>query len=218
MGGTQSTSQHHNQSNKDIYRIKYPTGIYEGQVNDLDKPHGAGKYIWNNGDIYEGSWQDGVRYGEGIKKYSNGDEYQGDWQDDKKHGIGKYIWNNGDIYQGGWRDGRKNDEKGVFISKNPSFKFKGVFLEGKVSNGEITLNSKDKCSIKLDKPIEYEQAKKIFYLIISDDQDKDKKLLDLGVKEYKNTRNTIYINPPSANANKIVNELEREHDQENTRC
>ena len=214
MGGRQSNSQHHNQSNKDIYRIKYSTGIYEGRVNDLNKPHGEGKYIWNNSDdIYEGSWQDGVRHGKGIQKYSNGDTYQGDWFNNKKHGQGIYIWNNGDIYQGNWRDGRKNDEKGVFISKNPSFEFRGIFLEGKVSSGEIILNSKDKYSIKLNKPIEYEQAKQIFNLLISNDEDKDKKLLDLGVKEYKTTRNTIYIKPSSFNNDKIINELEDIYNQ-----
>ncbi|MBK6722194.1 MAG: hypothetical protein IPG58_02615 [Acidobacteria bacterium] len=41
-------------------------GIYVGQVNAADRPHGKGRYQGQNGNIYEGSFFDGQMTGYGV--------------------------------------------------------------------------------------------------------------------------------------------------------
>jgi 1-phosphatidylinositol-4-phosphate 5-kinase len=39
----------------------------EGQKN------GHGKYVYNDGESYEGGWKESMYHGKGLKTYSNGD-------------------------------------------------------------------------------------------------------------------------------------------------
>jgi len=50
-----------------------------------------------------------LKHGRGKYVYSNGDRYEGGWQDDAKHGQGKYFYDDGSVYEGEW----KNDERSV---------------------------------------------------------------------------------------------------------
>ena len=43
--------------------------------------HGFGTYRFQNGDRYEGNWQEGKRKGQGTKYFANGDKYEGNWED-----------------------------------------------------------------------------------------------------------------------------------------
>jgi hypothetical protein len=43
-----------------------------------------------NGDIFQGTFQQNLRY-EGTYKYKNGDIYYGQWSNDIKHGRGRLI-------------------------------------------------------------------------------------------------------------------------------
>jgi len=67
------------------------------------------KMVFDNGDIYDGSWLDGNKYGWGKMIYKNGDIYDGEWDICGKHGQGKMMYKNGDVYEGSWfrnnRDG-----------------------------------------------------------------------------------------------------------------
>ena len=38
--------------------------------------------------------------------YRNGDIYEGQWNNDKKDGEGKMIYNNGEIEDGIWKNGK----------------------------------------------------------------------------------------------------------------
>ena len=42
--------------------------------------NGLGCMHFENGDIYEGGWNDGKQEGEGNMTYSNGDNYHGNWK------------------------------------------------------------------------------------------------------------------------------------------
>ena len=56
-------------------------------------PHGDGKYIWDSGEIYDGSWKNGMREGYGIYSFNiNGQDtsLQGYWENDKY--VGQYIY------------------------------------------------------------------------------------------------------------------------------
>jgi hypothetical protein len=51
-----------------------------------------------NPDIYEGTWLNGVRHGEGEYRFFNGDVYKGFWVNDKKEGRGSLHMDTGDLY------------------------------------------------------------------------------------------------------------------------
>jgi len=68
---------------------------------------GAGTAKFLNGDVYNGSYIDGLRSGKGtytFKKY--GDTYEGQYQENKKNGFGKLIYRSG----GGGEDDAEAEE------------------------------------------------------------------------------------------------------------
>jgi hypothetical protein len=74
--------------------------VYEGFFNNEFTCDIEGKLIYSNGNIYEGSWNDGMHHGYGKYIYINGNIYEGNFENDKKHGYGKMIYSNGNIYEG----------------------------------------------------------------------------------------------------------------------
>jgi len=47
--------------------------------------------IYENGDIYEGDWKNGLEHGKGKIIYQNGDSYDGDWCFGFEDGFGEYV-------------------------------------------------------------------------------------------------------------------------------
>ena len=69
----------------------------------------TGRYTWDNGDIYEGQFLNGLMHGEGVYLYAKtGNKYQGQWFKGKKHGQG-IFWNQKrrEVYEGSWKDGAR---------------------------------------------------------------------------------------------------------------
>lgn len=51
----------------------------------------------------------GLKEGNGKYIFQNGDVYDGNWVDDKKNGRGKYYYaSSGDCYEGEWRNNVKS--------------------------------------------------------------------------------------------------------------
>lgn len=95
-------------------------GYYIGELNSTNERHGYGIYYWNDGQRYEGFWQNNDYNGYGVLKLDNGNILKGrfsgdeltngsyhwneyEWRGDKFYGkftstywIGRYIWANGD--------------------------------------------------------------------------------------------------------------------------
>ncbi len=75
------------------------------------KMDGQGTYTWKNGDVYKGAFLEGLMEGRGTLAYANGDRYIGTWEDNQMQGRGHYIWNTpGDAmtqnkFEGDWIDG-----------------------------------------------------------------------------------------------------------------
>ena len=63
--------------------------------------------VSENGDVYTGQAQDGLKHGRGVMKYANGNQYTGEWKDDKKHGHGVMKDFDGSEYTGEWKNGSK---------------------------------------------------------------------------------------------------------------
>ncbi|TGN08327.1 MORN repeat-containing protein [Leptospira ilyithenensis] len=92
-----------------------------------DCVNGIGKYIYENGDIYQGSFKNDQREGQGNFVYTDGEKFSGIYKEDKRSGPGEYQFKNGDKYIGEFKDGGING-KGTYSFKD------GKSLNGDFSN------------------------------------------------------------------------------------
>jgi len=68
---------------------------YEGYFDD-NRKNGNGKMYYKNGDYYNGTWLDDRRDGNGTMLYATTKEvYEGEWSGDLRSGLGKLIMPNG---------------------------------------------------------------------------------------------------------------------------
>ena len=65
-----------------------------------------GTQIFDNGDIYIGTFKDGLKHGKGKLTTRNNRSYEGDWKNDKPHGFGINTFPNGKIYTGNFDKGK----------------------------------------------------------------------------------------------------------------
>ena len=80
--------------------------IYIGNIEE-NKFHGKGKLIDNKGNIYEGMFSGGGRWGVGKFFFTDGCIYEGNYENDEMNGYGIFKWNNGISYKGTF-------DKGIF--------------------------------------------------------------------------------------------------------
>ena len=69
---------------------------YSGEKNAAGKMHGEGKYVYDNGSEYIGSWKDGRQSGVGQLTFTNGSRYNGQFVSNKKHGKGVFTFATGE--------------------------------------------------------------------------------------------------------------------------
>ena len=84
----------------------------------------SGSYYYNNGDIYEGEFQNGKPHGQGIYKEKNY-EYAGEFKDGLFHGKGEINYFDGDKYLGDFVYGLR-DGKGIL-----------TYSDGRIYDGEF---------------------------------------------------------------------------------
>ena len=79
-------------------------GIYIGEMRNNLTPikDGKGILFYNNGNKYEGDFNNGKKEGKGIIYFNNGEKYKGDFKNDKMVGNGKVtvLYNDGNKYVG----------------------------------------------------------------------------------------------------------------------
>ncbi|MBF0213841.1 MAG: hypothetical protein HQM00_09815 [Magnetococcales bacterium] len=78
---------------------------------------GTGRFRFDNGDEYQGSWRGGQRHGTGLYTYANGETYQGSWRQDRMEGTGTFRYANGSRYEGEWQANQRHG-KGTLIYAN----------------------------------------------------------------------------------------------------
>eukprot|EP00002_Diphylleia_rotans_P037939 TRINITY_DN8547_c0_g2_i1.p1 TRINITY_DN8547_c0_g2~~TRINITY_DN8547_c0_g2_i1.p1 ORF type:complete len:393 (+),score=84.35 TRINITY_DN8547_c0_g2_i1:68-1246(+) len=78
---------------------------YEGPVNEDGKPHGHGKMIWKNGNLFEGLFQHGERMGNGEFRFSDGSSLAGHWTSEGLEGVGVYTFPDGSKQEGVYSSG-----------------------------------------------------------------------------------------------------------------
>lgn len=59
------------------------TGIYSGERDSVNAPHGYGRFLSHTGDFYEGEWQHGQRSGVGFSMIRGQRLRMGEWKEDK---------------------------------------------------------------------------------------------------------------------------------------
>jgi hypothetical protein len=79
------------------------------------KQHGYGEFTWHDGHrVYEGDYCNGRMHGKGIIEWDNGDTWQGEFNDDELQGLGLHKskaggWKRWSFYNQSrqicWRDG-----------------------------------------------------------------------------------------------------------------
>ena len=74
---------------------------------------GHGRFVWENGNEYDGLWKEGKQDGNGDFRFENGDRYKGHYTEGKRNGYGTYTWKSGNSYVGMWKDDKMSG-KGKF--------------------------------------------------------------------------------------------------------
>ena len=96
---------------------------------------GHGRFIWDNGNEYDGLWKDGKQDGNGDFRYENGDRYKGHYSEGKKNGYGTYTWKSGNSYVGNWKDDKMSG-KGKYHWVKDGGTYEGIFSEDAIVNTE----------------------------------------------------------------------------------
>ncbi|XP_041003483.1 phosphatidylinositol 4-phosphate 5-kinase 2-like [Juglans microcarpa x Juglans regia] len=123
-------------------------------------PHGAGKYLWSDGCMYEGEWKKGKASGKGKFSWPSGatyegefklgrmegygtfigiagDTYKGSWVADRKHGFGEKRYANGDVYEGSWKYNLQHGE-GRYVWSNGN-EYAGEWKNGVISGKGVLI-------------------------------------------------------------------------------
>jgi hypothetical protein len=101
---------------------------YNGQwIND--KMSGMGRLDFKNGDCYVGDFVRNKRDGQGMCTYADGGTYDGAWSDNQREGHGIQWFPNGDRYEGCWvQDAMEG--YGIYTLSNGET-YKGNYMQGK---------------------------------------------------------------------------------------
>jgi hypothetical protein len=121
---------------------------------------GRAQVQYPNGDVYDGTFLNGVRDGRGTMTYAEqGTKYEGEWKNNLKEGIGKMTFGTEgeytghfvagqrsgegvykylktkDLYSGSWKNGLKHG-KGTFIFFDTKMKIVGDWFNGQIMKGK----------------------------------------------------------------------------------
>jgi hypothetical protein len=101
---------------------------------------GHGRWIFADGDSYDGEWNGGLMHGKGMYRFSTGDIYEGDFVKGLQHGVGTFI-SSSVKYVGQWSNGKRHG-KGATICAT------GCVYEGEHSHGK--LHGRASCQYAVD--------------------------------------------------------------------
>jgi len=125
--------------------------VYEGTFENGARVKGVYRYY--RGDVYTGAFVNNLKSGLGTMKYKKGDFYQGYFKNGLRDGEGTFKYKNGDIYSGMWSAGAKHGP-GTYVFAGTKYEFKGDWKDGQISQGHwaFTNGTKYVGSFKNQKP------------------------------------------------------------------
>ena len=112
--------------------MQYQTGIYIGTWENGLR-NGQGKYTWKNGDIYEGTWKNDIRHGYGVYVWHDGSKYTGNYSVGIRSGYGIYYYANGNIYEGTWQNNLKHGIANLYFKNSTNLG--GKYINNEYVNG-----------------------------------------------------------------------------------
>lgn len=102
---------------------------------EADKFHGEGSYFYLNGDIYSGTWQRGIKQGEGVLMYAADDsQIIGRWEKGT-FVAGKWVLKDGTSWHGTFKRGKPLGA-GIFYFPNATMQEGEYVQEGTPEEGE----------------------------------------------------------------------------------
>lgn len=127
-----------------INRGLWLEGIFQGTCLSGDCQQGAGKLRNFNGDIYEGTFVEGLPEGEVHVSYRNGDQFQGSMRRGLLHGDGTYRWAAGGAeYAGRFSRGQMLGRGKINFGDGRQYE--GTFSRGmRQGNGTMTWSNGDR--------------------------------------------------------------------------
>ncbi len=140
-----------------LYKDELDGWMYEGDWLDY-YPHGTGTLTFNDGSVYVGQLQYGLRQGKGKMTFSDGSVLDGNWDGDYyvsasssggkptdvcakgdcTDGNGTFKWANGEYYEGGFSNGTMNGF-GTYYYADGS-KYMGLWENGKQNGFGVWLS------------------------------------------------------------------------------
>ena len=112
--------------------VYFANGDYfKGKLADNQLERGV-LYL-NNGNKYDGPFNNNMYNGEGTFYFTDGRKYKGEYVDGKKCGKGTFTWTDGSKYVGFWKNGKQNGH-GCFTDSEGKT-HEGEFLDGKKIKG-----------------------------------------------------------------------------------
>ena len=82
------------------------SGEYDCERNEGGSPGGKGTMVFKDGDRYIGEWKDGKQHGPGELQSASGNVYKGSFHEGLRQGHGKQVFGvGGSMFEGEWRAG-----------------------------------------------------------------------------------------------------------------
>ena len=97
----------------------------------------SGIETFDNGDVYEGGFKDGMKHGKGTLTTRNNRSYEGDWENDKPHGFGINTFPNGKVYTGNFDKGKPVGDGQWTYSDGRTYY--GTWINGEFKNKDSDL-------------------------------------------------------------------------------
>jgi hypothetical protein len=134
-----------------ILQAQKPTG----KCVQGDCKQSFGIFYFENGDIYEGEWLNGMRHGQGKYTSVNKHVYSGQYVRDQRHGYGTYRWPEGDVYVGEYRQD-KREGKGTYMDaegkSQDGYFVNGKYLGPEAPGGSIVVKHIEKPAVPIADP------------------------------------------------------------------
>ena len=142
-------------------------GNYNGELLS-GNPHGHGTMNFNNGEKYEGEWDNGY-FKKGKFTYSNGDVYEGEWAMFLRNGFGTCLYADGHKYEGIWVADEPNIYNYSTTKENASCAISKIERLTNETKIHMTFRAHGNwCSINKDTYIQIPETKQNFKLIKAD--------------------------------------------------
>ena len=114
-----------------VSQSESPQGVFSGDLVEEDGLlSGRGRFVFTDGTIYEGDFQNDKFHGTGMLARPNGMKYEGTFVDGAQKGYGTMTWPSGDTYEGSF-DNDVMAGQGRFIWKETGEKYKGTFVDAR---------------------------------------------------------------------------------------